>query len=109
VTFIDQQRAIIEALDMSPDDLRGLAGALESGQRIVSVREVAEAQLAVLPRHHRYSKSLDRLICWAGEDDAAAVSAADVAGWARRSGAEARADPKSHHGVGAQETIVTHS
>ncbi len=109
MTFIDQQRAIIEALDMSPDDLRGLAGALESGQRIVSVREVAEAQLAVLPRHHRYSKSLDRLICWAGEDDAAAVSAADVAGWARRSGAEARADPKSHHGVGAQETIVTHS
>ena len=106
MTFTDQQRAVIEALDISPDDLRGLAGALESGQRIVSVREVAEAHLALLPRHHRYSKSLDRLICWAGEDDAAAVSAADIAGWACRSGAEARADPKARHGVGAQKAIV---
>ena len=105
MTFTDQQRAVIEALDISPDDLRGLAGALESGQRIVSVREVAEAHLALLPRHHRYSKSLDRLICWTGEDDAAAVSAADIAGWACRSGAEARADPKARHGVGAQEAI----
>ena len=60
----------------------------------------------LLPRHHRYSKSLDRLICWAGEDDAATVSAADVAGWALRSGAEARADPKARHGVGAQEAMV---
>ena len=25
VTFTDQERAVIEALDMSPDDLRGLA------------------------------------------------------------------------------------
>ena len=106
MTFTDQQRAVIEALDMSPEDLRGLAGALQRGHRIVSVREVAETQLAILPRHHRYSKSLDRLICWAGEDDAATVSAADVAGWAHRSGAEARADPKARHGVGAQEAMV---
>jgi site-specific recombinase XerD len=106
VTFTDQQRGVIEALEMSPDDLRGLAGALESGQRFVSVREVAEAHLALLPRHHRYSKSLDRLICWAGEDDAASVSAADVAGWACRSSTEARADPKARHGVGAQEAMV---
>ena len=106
MTFTDQERAVIEALDMSPDDLRGLASALESGQRIVTVREVAEAHLALLPRHHRYSKSLDRLICWAGEDDAAAVSAADVAGWAFRSGTEARADPKARHGVGAQEAMI---
>ena len=106
MTFTDQQRAVIEALDMSPEDLRGLAGALQRDHRIVSVREVAETQLATLPRHHRYSKSLDRLICWAGEDDAATVSAADVAGWALRSGAEARADPKARHGVGAEEAMV---
>ena len=66
MTFTDQQRAIIEALDMSPDDLRGLAGAPESGQRIVSVRAagysgsarnlrraVAEAKARWRIDHHR--------------------------------------------------------
>src|SRR5664280_1370068 len=49
VTFTDQQRAVIEALDMSPGDLRGLAGALQRGHRVVSVRDVDETQLAILP------------------------------------------------------------
>jgi site-specific recombinase XerD len=106
MTYTDQQRAVIEALGLSPDDLRGLAGALESGQRIVSIREVAEALLATLPRHHRYAKSLDRLIRWAGDDDAAAARAADVAGCRRRAGAEARTDPKARHGIGAEEAMV---
>ena len=106
MSYTDQQRAVIEALGVSPNDLRVLAAALETGQRIVRVRGVAEAQLAALPRDHRYAKSLDRLIRWAGDDDAAAVRAADVAGWMRRAGEEARQDPRARHGVGAEEAMV---
>jgi len=106
MSYSDQQRAVVEALGLSPEELRGLAGALESGQRIVSVREVAATHLATLPRHHRYAKSLNRVILWAGDDNAAAVRAADVADWALRAGTEARADPKARHGVGAQEAMV---
>jgi len=35
MSYSDQQRAVVEALGLSPDDLRGLAGALESDERIV--------------------------------------------------------------------------
>ncbi|MGI8515831.1 MAG: tyrosine-type recombinase/integrase [Acidimicrobiia bacterium] len=67
---------------------------------------MAEAQLAALPRHHRYVKSLQRLIQWAGDHNAATVRAADVVTWARRAGEEARDDPKARHGVGAEEAMV---
>ncbi len=87
MSYSDQQRAVVEALGLSPEELRGLAAALESGQRVVSVREVAATHLATLPRHHRYAKSLNRVILWAGDDNAAAVRAADVTGWALRGGA----------------------
>jgi len=106
MSYSDQQRAVVEALGLSADDLRGLAGALESGQRIVSVGEVAAAHLATLPDHHRYAKSLQRVILWAGDDDAAAVQPADVTGWALRAGREARTDAKARHGVGAQEAMI---
>lgn len=106
MTYTDQQRAVIEALAMSPDDLRGLAGALENARTIVSVRQIAEAQLAALPRHHRYAKSLCRLIEWAGDGDAGRIRASDVAVWMRRAGVEARADPKARHGIGAEEAMV---
>ena|ERR1039458_2368776 len=100
MSYSDQQRAVVEALGLSPEDLRGLAGALESCQRIVSVREVAATHLATLPDHHRYTKSLRRVILWAGEDDAATVQPSDVAGWARRAGSEARTDPNLDHSSG---------
>ena len=106
MTYTDQQRAVIEALAMSPDDLRGLAGALENARTFVSVRQIAEAHLAALPRNHRYAKSLHRLIDWAGDGDAGGIRAADVVGWMRRAGIEARADPKARHGVGAEEAMV---
>jgi len=106
MSYTDQQRAVIEALDFSPDDLRCLDSVLEAGQRMVTVRQVAEALLAVLPRHHRYAKSLDRLLNWAGDDDAAKVCTDDVRGWAHRAGTEAQADPRARHGVGAQEAMV---
>ena len=86
MSYSDQQRAVVEALGLSPEELRGLAAALESGQRVVSVREVAATQLATLPRHHRYAKSLNRVILWAGDNNAAAVRAADVTNWALRRG-----------------------
>jgi site-specific recombinase XerD len=106
MSYSDQQRAVVEALGLSPDDLRGLAGALESDERIVSVREVAQAHLATLPHHHRYAKSLNRVMLWGGDDNAAAVRPADVSAWAVRAGAEARDDPKARHGVGAQEALI---
>ncbi len=84
MSYSDQQRAVVEALGLSPDDLRGLAGALESEERIVSVREVAQAHLATLPHHHRYAKSLNRVMLWGGDDNAAAVRPADVSAWALR-------------------------
>jgi hypothetical protein len=106
MSYSDQQRAVVEALGLSPDDLRGLAGALETNHVIVSVREVAATHLATLPDHHRYAKSLHRVILWAGDNDAAIVQPSDVTGWALRAGSEARADPKARHGVGAQEAMI---
>lgn len=106
MSYTDQQRAVIEALGLSPEDLRGLASTIENGQRSVTVREVAEAHLVALPQHHRYTKSLQRLIHWAGDEDAAEVRSADVAEWARRARDEAREDPKARHGIGAEEAMV---
>lgn len=106
MTYNDQQRAVVEALGLAPDDLRTLATAIEHGHRPVAVREVTEAHLAALPRHHRYAKSLERLIQWVGEVDARTVKPADVSLWARQAGEEALADPKARHGIGAQEAMV---
>jgi site-specific recombinase XerD len=106
VTYSDQQRAVVEALGLSADDLRVLAAALERDHVPVTVREVAGAYLAGLPRHHRYAKSLERIIAWAGEDDASKLRPADVSAWAARAAEEARSDPKAKHGVGAQEAMV---
>ena len=106
MSYSDQQRAVVEALGLSSDDLRGLAGARESGQVIISVREVAAAHLATLPRHHRYAKSLNRVILWAGDFNAATVLPSDVTDWALRAGSEARTDPRARHGVGAQEAMI---
>ena len=106
MSYSDEQRAVVEALGLSPDDLRGLAGALESNHVIVSIREVAATHLATLPDHHRYAKSLHRVISWAGDDDAAAVQPSDVTSWALRAGREARTDAKARHGVGAQEAMI---
>jgi site-specific recombinase XerD len=106
MSVTNQHRAVVEALGLSAEDLRTLAGQLEADRQILLVRDVAEAELAELPRHHRYVKSLQRLVCWAGDKDASTVRSADVLGWARRAGDEARADPKARHGVGAQEAFV---
>jgi hypothetical protein len=106
MTYSDLQRAVVEALGLSPDDLRGLAGALESGQRIVSVRKVATTHLATLPDHHCYAKSLHRGVLWAGDIDASIVQPSDIIGWALRAGSEARTDPKARHGGGAQEAMI---
>ncbi|HVA09866.1 MAG TPA: site-specific integrase [Acidimicrobiales bacterium] len=106
MSYSDQQRAVVEALGLSPDDLRGLAGVLESDHVVVSVRQVAATYLATLADQHRYTKSLHRVILWAGNDDAATVQPSDVTGWTRRAGSEARTDAKARHGVGAQEAMI---
>jgi hypothetical protein len=102
----DRHRAVVEALGLSPDDLRQLAMALEDDVEVVLVRDIAAAELARHPMHHRYAKSLERLIGWAGDRDVATVTSEEIAGWARRAGDEARADPRSRHGVGAEEGFV---
>jgi integrase len=67
---------------------------------------VAATHLATLPDNHRYAKSLNRVILWAGDDDAAIVQPSHVTGWAIRAGSEARTDAKARHGVGAQEAMI---
>lgn len=106
MTYSDQERAVVEALGLDPDDLRAMATALERGQREVTVGEIAEAYLAVLPRNHRYTKSLARLIEWVGDADARAVRPTDVSLWTRKAGDAARKDPKARHGIGAEEAMV---
>lgn len=106
MSITGEARAVIEALRLSPDDLRVLAAALERVDDGVRVRDVAEAQLAALPTDHRYVKSLRRLIAWAGDLEASAVRPDDIAAWARRAADEALADPKARHGVGAAEALV---
>jgi integrase len=106
MSYSDQQRAVVDALGPSPDDLRGLAGTLKSEKVIVSVREVAATHLATLADRHRYAKSLRRVILWAGDDNAGTLRPSDVTGWALHAGSEARTDAKARHGVGAQEAII---
>jgi hypothetical protein len=43
---------------------------------------------------------------WAGDRDASTVQPAHVATWARQARREAHNDPKSRHGVGAEEAFV---
>ncbi len=101
-----QHRAIVEALGLSPADLRDLAEALESAAPTVLVRDIAEAEIAALPDGHRYVSSLRRLVVWAGDADATQVRADDVAEWARRARAEAQERTNARHGFGAQEAFV---
>jgi hypothetical protein len=62
------------------EDLRLLASALENDRDIVLVRDIAGAELAQRRSHHRYAKSLERLISWAGDRDAATVTADKIGG-----------------------------
>lgn len=106
MTTTVQHRAVIEALGLSPSDLRGLADLIEAGRSTVLVRHVAEAELLQLPANHRYATSLRRLVQWAGELDAAQVTEDDISTWARRAGEEALRRPNARHGVGASEAFV---
>jgi integrase len=106
VTTTAQQRAVVEALGLSPRQLRELADVAECAASTVLVREVAERQIADLPRGHLYVTSLRRLVRWAGDDDATAVQAADIGRWAQRARQEAFGRPNARHGLGAQEAFV---
>ena len=106
MTQVAQHRAVVEALGLSPDDLRDLASLIEATRQIVLVRDIVEAQLARLPDHHRYVKSLHRLLDWAGDLDAESIEAEDVLAWAKRARDEAVADPRARHGGGAQEAFI---
>lgn len=106
MTVNEQHRAVVQALGLSADDLRVLAGAMEADQQVVRVRDVAQAELAELPRHHRYVKSLQRLTAWAGDRSAADIAAAEIAAWARQAGQEAMSASWARHGVGAAEAFV---
>jgi integrase/recombinase XerC len=106
MTITEEHRAVVEALGLSAEDLRALAEALERTEVVVSVEELVQAHLSVLPAHHRYGKSLERLAHWAGDRPASSVSAGEIAEWARRAGDEGRQDPKSRHGIGAEEAFV---
>jgi site-specific recombinase XerD len=106
VTPLAQQRAVVEALGLSPEDLRDLASLIEATRQVVLVRDIVEAELARLPNDHRYLKSLHRLMAWAGDQDAETLQEADVTAWARRARDEAVTDPRARHGVGAQEAFI---
>lgn len=106
MTATAQQRAVVEALGLTPGDLRELAESIEATRATVLVRDVAEAAIAELPKGHLYGTSLRRLIRWAGDRDAATLQSADITGWARRAGDEARERPNARHGLGAQEAFV---
>jgi site-specific recombinase XerD len=106
MTTTAQQRAIIEALGLSPDDLRSLAQLIEHTASTVLVRDIAEAKIAALPDNHRYIPSLRRLIEWAGDTAASKVTAADITAWASRAGHEALQRANARHGVGASEAFV---
>jgi len=106
VTPLAQHRAVVEALGLSPDDLRDLASLIEATRQVVLVRDLVDSELARLPSDHRYVKSLHRLAAWAGDRDAERVQAEDVTTWARRARDEASTDPRARHGTGAQEAFV---
>lgn len=101
-----QQRAVVEALQLSPRQLRELADVIEAAAPTVLVRQIAEAQIADLSRGHLYVTSLRRLMRWAGDEDASAVQAADIARWARQARQDALLRPNARHGLGAQEAFV---
>jgi site-specific recombinase XerD len=104
--LLAQHRAVVEALGLSPDDLRDLASLIEATRQVVLVRDLVECELARLPSDHRYVKSLHRLAAWAGDRDAESVQAEDIVAWARRGRDEASADPRARHGAGAQEAFI---
>lgn len=106
MTSLAQRRAVVEALGLSPDELRDLACMMEATRQIVRVGDIVEAELDRLPTHHRYVRSLYRLRDWAGDRDAESVQAEDVATWAERAREEAVADPRARHGAGAQEAFI---
>jgi site-specific recombinase XerD len=106
MTTSAQHRAVVEALGLTPHDLRELAGLIEAAGPTVLVCDVVEAAIANLPPGHLYRTSLRRLVSWAGGRDATSVAPADVADWARRAAAEARERPNARHGFGAQEAFV---
>jgi integrase/recombinase XerC len=106
VTATAQQRAVIEALRLSPAELRELAHALEQEMAVTLVAQIVEDSIAELPDGHRYVSALRRLARWAGDRDASTVQAEEIARWARQAGDEARASPKGRHGVGAEEAFV---
>ena len=106
MTTTAQDRAIIEALGLLPDDLRTLAELIENAGPTVLVHQIAEDELAALPDNHRYAPSLRRLITWAGDTEASKVSASDIASWARRAGEESLQQANARHGVGASEAFV---
>jgi site-specific recombinase XerD len=106
VTATAQQRAVVEALGLSPADLRELAQALERHTPVTLVRHLADTAIAALPPGHLYVTSLRRLVRWAGDEDASTIDADDIARWARQAGDEARASSQARHGVGAEEAFV---
>jgi len=101
-----QHRAIVEALGLSPADLRNLAMEIESAKPTQLVRDIAQAEIDARREHHRYVPSLHRLIAWAGDTDASTVTADQIDGWARRAGKAARTRANARHGVGAEEAFV---
>lgn len=101
-----QQRAVVEALGLSPGELRELALAIETASPTVLVRQVAEEAIVGLPQGHLYATSLRRLVRWAGDWEATSVRPADIAAWARRAGEEARDRPNARHGQGAHEAFI---
>lgn len=106
MTVTDRERAVVEALGLGPEELRRLADSMERGENPVTVGDVATLLLEQLPRHHRYEKSLRRLMRWDPDADARSVTASDVKAWSRRAGQEAMENPRARHGVGAEEAMV---
>lgn len=106
MTSPTQRQAVVQALGMTPADLRSLADVIEALGPTVLVRQVADAAMASLPPGHLYLTSLRRLAAWAGEEDAEALRPSVIADLARRAGEEALRRPNALHGLGAQEAFV---
>jgi hypothetical protein len=45
VTSLSQPRAVVQALGLSPDDLRDLAKMIEATRQVVRVRDIVETEL----------------------------------------------------------------
>ena len=84
MTATAQQRAVIEALSLSPAELRELAHALEQDMAVTLVAQIVEDTIADLPDGHRYVSALRRLARWAGDRDASTVQADEIARWAQQ-------------------------